>query len=102
MCAPFFMCMQPPRTPPTTRNESKPTSLLLFRWKTTMQEHFARMHAVGERVAGLLSVGLGLDSSTFDDCFSEFAHVLRLLHYSAEVSYSLYIGRSSGVLKGSP
>lgn len=62
-----------------------------------MQEHFARMHAVGVRLAGLLSVGLGLDNSVFDDCFSEFAHVLRLLHYTAEVS--VFVGRSSVMSK---
>ncbi|CAM9287559.1 unnamed protein product [Ectocarpus sp. 6 AP-2014] len=63
-----------------------PSEELVPGWKTTMQEHFVRMHAVGERLAGLLSVGLGLDPAVFDTCFSEFAHTLRLLHYSAEVS----------------
>lgn len=50
-----------------------------------MQDHFTRMHDVGERLVRLLSEGLDLDSSVFRSCFSEFAHVLRLLHYSAEV-----------------
>eukprot|EP00903_Cladosiphon_okamuranus_P019798 g18198.t2 len=63
-----------------------PSEDLVPGWKTTMQKHFSRMHAVGERLAGLLSVGLGLDASSFDNCFSEFKHVLRLLHYTTEVS----------------
>lgn len=49
-----------------------------------MQEHFARMHTIGVRLAGLLSAAFGLDPLVFDNSFSEYAHALRLLHYSAE------------------
>ena len=73
----------------TRRPPPPDDSNLLRRWKTTMREHFVRMHAVGIRLAGLLSVGLGLEASTFADCFSEKAHALRLLHYSAEASSPL-------------
>ncbi|CAM9287485.1 unnamed protein product [Ectocarpus sp. 6 AP-2014] len=55
-------------------------------WRATMQSYFTTMHAVGVRLSGLLSVGLGLDPSFFESCTSEMAHALRLLHYSAEVS----------------
>lgn len=50
-----------------------------------MQAYFASMHALGVRVSGLLSAGLGLEPSFFEGCTSEMAHALRLLHYSAEV-----------------
>ncbi|CAM9597469.1 unnamed protein product [Scytosiphon promiscuus] len=63
-----------------------PSETLVPGWKATMQEHFARMHAVGQRLVRLLASGLELDAPVFESCFSEFAHVLRLLHYSAEVS----------------
>eukprot|EP00752_Nemacystus_decipiens_P014679 g13075.t1 len=63
-----------------------PSEDLVPGWKTTMQEHFTRMHAVGVRLVGLLSVGLELEDSVFDNCFSQLEHALRLLHYSAEVS----------------
>lgn len=50
-----------------------------------MQEYFLTMHALGVRLSGLLSAGLGLEPSFFEGCTSEMAHALRLLHYSAEV-----------------
>ncbi|CAN0444839.1 unnamed protein product, partial [Scytosiphon promiscuus] len=53
-----------------------------------MQEHFARMHSLAERLAGLLAVGVGLSPSVFDNCFTESLSALRLLHYSAEVRAS--------------
>lgn len=51
-----------------------------------MQAYFLTMHALGVRVSGLLSAGLGMEPSFFEGCTSEMAHALRLLHYSAEVS----------------
>ncbi len=84
---PFVRALRPPekrtgsnRTTTTTTHSLACTR----RWKMTMQEHFLRMHSVGVRLAGLLSAGLGLEPSAFTGCFSEKAHVLRLLHYSAE------------------
>lgn len=50
-----------------------------------MQSYFLTMHALGVRLSGLLSAGLGLEPSFFGECTSEMAHALRLLHYSAEV-----------------
>lgn len=53
-----------------------------------MQAYFLAMHALGIRVSGLLSAGLGMEPSFFEGCTSEMAHALRLLHYSAEVNAS--------------
>ena len=50
-----------------------------------MQDYFLTMHSLGVRVSGLLSTGLGLDASFFEECICDMAHALRLLHYSAEV-----------------
>ena len=58
---------------------------LLRRWKVTMQDYFTRMHALGIRLSGVLSSGLGLDPSFFEGCFSKPMSALRLLHYSSEV-----------------
>ncbi|CAM9447850.1 unnamed protein product [Laminaria digitata] len=51
-----------------------------------MQDYFDRMHAMGIRLSGLLSIGLGLDPAFFEGFFSESMSALRLLHYSSEVS----------------
>lgn len=58
-----------------------------------MQVYFLSMHALGVRVSGLLSAGLGLEPSFFEGCTSEMAHAMRLLHYSAEVKVT-WSGRS--------
>ena len=58
---------------------------ILRRFKATMQDYYNRMHAMGIRLSGLLSTGLGLDPAFFERCFSESMSALRLLHYSSEV-----------------
>ncbi|CAN0111607.1 unnamed protein product [Scytosiphon promiscuus] len=73
-------------TKPLTGPNQWPSEELLPGWKPTMQEHFARMHTLAERLAGLLAVGVSLSPSVFDNCFTESLSALRLLHYSAEVS----------------
>lgn len=50
-----------------------------------MLDYFNRMHALGIRLSGLLSTGLGLDPSFFEGCFLKPMSALRLLHYSSEV-----------------
>ncbi|CAM9249777.1 unnamed protein product [Laminaria digitata] len=63
-----------------------PSEHLVPGWKATMQDYFTRMHALGIRLSGVLSSGLGLDPSFFEGCFSKPMSALRLLHYSSEVS----------------
>ncbi|CAM9572598.1 unnamed protein product, partial [Hapterophycus canaliculatus] len=73
-------------TKPLAGPNQWPSEELLPGWKTTMQEHFARMHSLAERLTGLLAVGIGLSPSVFENCFTASLSALRLLHYSAEVS----------------
>ena len=59
-----------------------------------MQDYFNRMHALGIKLSGLLSTGLGLDPSFFESCFLKPMSALRLLHYSAEVGQSQRYGHT--------
>ncbi|CAN0092914.1 unnamed protein product [Ascophyllum nodosum] len=63
-----------------------PCENLLPGWEAAMTDYFDRMHALGLRLTRLLAVGIGLEPSSFEDCFSQPMSVVRLLHYSAEVS----------------
>ena len=58
----------------------------LSRWKTTMTDYYNTMNALAERVTFLLAKSVGADPSCFSGGFSESLSVLRLIHYSSEVS----------------